>query len=153
MDLGLANATAVVVDGSRGTGLAASRCLASDGARVALVGRTQARIDSAVADLTEHGSPDAVGFAVDIGDAAEVDKVFAAMCARCNGELNVLINTVGPGAPGGLEDLTDDQWRAAVEDGAMGMLRRVPVVAFLASGATPTSANVKVNVDGGCDFT
>jgi NAD(P)-dependent dehydrogenase (short-subunit alcohol dehydrogenase family) len=37
VDLGLANAKAVVVGGSRGMGLAAARCLAEDGARVALV--------------------------------------------------------------------------------------------------------------------
>jgi NAD(P)-dependent dehydrogenase (short-subunit alcohol dehydrogenase family) len=62
-------------------GLAAARCLAEDGARVALVGRTRAFLDSAVADLTDRGSPDAVGFAADIGDAA-VDKVFAEIAAR-----------------------------------------------------------------------
>ncbi|SOX55290.1 KR domain-containing protein [Mycobacterium ahvazicum] len=106
-------------------GLAASRCLAEDGARVALVGRTQAVLDNAVADLTERGSPDAVGFAVDIGDAAEVDGVFAEISTRWDGELNVLINTVGPGAPGSFEELTDDQWREAVEDGVLGMVRCV----------------------------
>jgi NAD(P)-dependent dehydrogenase (short-subunit alcohol dehydrogenase family) len=63
-------------------GLAAARCLAEDGARVALVGRTRAFLDSAVADLTDRGSPDAVGFAADIGDAADVDKVFAEIAAR-----------------------------------------------------------------------
>ncbi|MGH3958000.1 MAG: short-chain dehydrogenase, partial [Mycobacterium sp.] len=35
MDLGLTNATAVVVGGGRGMGLATARCLADDGARVA----------------------------------------------------------------------------------------------------------------------
>jgi 3-oxoacyl-[acyl-carrier protein] reductase len=125
VDLGLANATAVVVGGSRGMGLAAARCLAEDGARVALVGRTRAFLDSAVADLTDRGSPDAVGFAADIGDAADVDKVFAEITARWNGELNVLINTVGPGAPGSFEDVTDEQWRESVEDGVMGMVRCV----------------------------
>ncbi|HEX5253426.1 MAG TPA: SDR family oxidoreductase [Mycobacterium sp.] len=34
MDLGLANATAVVVGGSRGMGLATARCFADEGARV-----------------------------------------------------------------------------------------------------------------------
>jgi 3-oxoacyl-[acyl-carrier protein] reductase len=125
VDLGLANATTVVVGGSRGMGLAAARCLAEDGARVALVGRTRASLDSAVADLTNRGSPDAVGLAADIGDAAQVDKVFAEIASRWNGELNVLINTVGPGAPGSFEDLTDEQWRESVEDGVMGMVRCV----------------------------
>jgi 3-oxoacyl-[acyl-carrier protein] reductase len=125
MDLGLANATAVVVGGSRGMGLAAARCLADDGARIAVVGRTRASLDSAVAELADRGSPDAVGLRVDIGDAAEVDRLFADIGARWDGELNVLVNTVGPGAPGTFEDLTDDQWRESVEDGVLGMVRCV----------------------------
>ncbi|BBY25287.1 hypothetical protein MSTO_54920 [Mycobacterium stomatepiae] len=106
-------------------GLAASRCLAEDGARVAVVGRTQTSLDSAVTDLTDRGSPEALGFAADIGHSAAVDKVFAEISARWNGELNVLINTVGPGAAGSFEDLTDDQWRQSVEEGVMGMVRCV----------------------------
>ena len=125
MDLGLANAAAVVVGGSRGMGLATARCLAEEGARVAVVGRTQASLDSAVTDLTGRGSPDALGLAADIGDAGEVGKVFAELGQRWNGELNVLINTVGPGAAGSFEVLTDEQWRQAVEEGVMGMVRCV----------------------------
>ena len=125
MDLGLENAAAVVVGGSRGMGLATARCLAEEGARVAVVGRTRASLDSAVTDLTGRGSPDAVGLVADIGDAGEVDKVFAELGQRWNGELNVLINTVGPGAAGSFEVLTDEQWRQAVEDGVMGMVRCV----------------------------
>jgi 3-oxoacyl-[acyl-carrier protein] reductase len=125
MDLGLANATAVVVGGSRGMGLATARCLAEEGARVAVVGRTQAALDSAVTDLTDRGSPDAVGLLADIGDTGEVDKVFAEVGQRWGGELNVLVNTVGPGAPGSFEDLTDEQWRQSVEDGVLGMVRCV----------------------------
>ncbi|SPM31432.1 SDR family NAD(P)-dependent oxidoreductase [Mycobacterium terramassiliense] len=125
MDLGLANATAVVVGGGRGMGLATARCLADEGARVAVVGRSRDALDSAVADLTGRGSADALGLVADIGDAAAVDEVFADLAARWDGELNVLINTVGPGAAGGFEDLTDEQWHRAVEDGVMGMVRCV----------------------------
>ena len=125
MDLGLANATALVVGGSRGMGLATARCLAEDGARVAVVGRTRAVLDDAVTDLTDRGSPDAVGLVADIGDFGAVEKVFAELGRRWNGELNVLINTVGPGAAGSFEDLTDEQWLQAVEDGVMGMVRCV----------------------------
>jgi 3-oxoacyl-[acyl-carrier protein] reductase len=125
MDLGLANATAVMVGGSRGMGLAAARCLAEEGARVAVIGRTAAAVESAAAELTALGSPDVMGLAADIGDAGAVDQLFAELGHRWNGELNVLINTVGPGAPGSFEDLTDDQWRESVEDGVMGMVRCV----------------------------
>ena len=44
---------------------------------------------------------------------------------RWGGQLNVLVNTVGPGAAGTFEQLTDEQWLAAVDDGAMGMVRCV----------------------------
>lgn len=125
MDLGLSNAATVVVGGSRGMGLAAARCLADEGARVAVVARSQAALDSAVADLTSRGSPDALGVVADIGDAELVDRLFAELGERWDGELNVLINTVGPGAAGSFESLTDDQWRQAVEDGVLGMVRCV----------------------------
>lgn len=125
MDLGLANAATVVVGGSRGMGLAAARCFADDGARVAVIGRSRAALESAVADLTSRGSADAVGLVADIADAGQVDKAFADVGARWDGELNVLVNTVGPGAAGTFEELTDDQWRQAVEDGVMGMVRCV----------------------------
>jgi NAD(P)-dependent dehydrogenase (short-subunit alcohol dehydrogenase family) len=57
MDLGLTDAGAVVVGGSRGMGLAAARCLADDGARVAVVSRARADLDSATEDLRRRGSP------------------------------------------------------------------------------------------------
>jgi 3-oxoacyl-[acyl-carrier protein] reductase len=125
MDLGLANATAVVVGGSRGMGLATARCLADDGARVAVVGRSRDALDSAATELTGRGSPDALGLIADVGDAGAIDKVFAELAERWDGELNVLINTVGPGAAGSFEALSDDQWHQAVEEGVMGMVRCV----------------------------
>lgn len=125
MDLGLTNATAVVVGGSSGMGLATARCLADEGARVAVVGRRRDVLDDAVTDLTRRGSPDAVGFAADIGDEAAVDRVFGEIAQRWDGELNALVITVGPGAVGTFEDLTDDQWRQSVEDGVLGMVRCV----------------------------
>ncbi|CQD12659.1 oxidoreductase, short chain dehydrogenase/reductase [Mycobacterium europaeum] len=125
MDLGLANAATVVVGGSRGMGLAAARCLADEGARVAVVGRSRDVLDSAVADLAGRGSPDAVGIVADIADPGRVEEAFADLGRRWGGELNVLVNTVGPGAAGTFDDLTDEQWRQAVEDGVMGMVRCV----------------------------
>ncbi|MGE5360309.1 MAG: SDR family NAD(P)-dependent oxidoreductase [Bacteroidales bacterium] len=125
MDLGLKDATAVVVGGGRGMGLAAARCLADDGCRVALVGRTQTVLDEAVEDLAGRGSPDAVALVADIRNAAAVDKIFTELGERWSGELNVLVNAVGPSVVGSFEDLTDEQWREAVDDGVMGMVRCV----------------------------
>ena len=47
----------------------------------------------------------------DVTDAEAVQRVFDEVDGRWGGELNILINAVGPSAVGTFEDLTDDQWR------------------------------------------
>ena len=106
-------------------GLASARCLADDGARVAVVARSRADLDRAAQDLTRRGSPDAFGLVADIRDAGQVDGAFAELAQRWDGELNVLINAVGPSVLGDFEALTDPQWRQAVDEGVMGMVRCV----------------------------
>ena len=125
MDLGLQEAAAVVVGGGRGMGLAAARCLAADGAKVAVVGRTAAVVGAAAAALTEGGSPDALGLVADITDVAQVQRMFDEVGERWGGALNILINAVGPESVGTFEDLTDDQWRAAFDGGVLGMVHCV----------------------------
>jgi 3-oxoacyl-[acyl-carrier protein] reductase len=125
VDLGLKDATAVVVGGGRGMGFAAARCLAEDGARVALVGRSRDVLERAAKELSECGSPDALALVADAADAGAVQHVFDELSGRWDGELNALVNAVGPGAIGTFEELTDDQWRAAFDDGVMGMVHCV----------------------------
>ncbi|MCV7317031.1 SDR family oxidoreductase [Mycolicibacillus parakoreensis] len=125
MDLGLADAAAVVVGGGRGMGLATARCLADDGARVAVVARSADDLDRAVDDLTRRGSPDALGLVADIGDEARVRDVFAELGARWGGELNILVNAVGPDVQGTFDELDDRQWQQAIDQGAMGMVHCV----------------------------
>ncbi|BBY43482.1 SDR family NAD(P)-dependent oxidoreductase [Mycolicibacterium celeriflavum] len=125
MDLGLKDATAVVVGGGRGMGFATARCLAEDGARVAVVGRTPDVLDEAATSLAELGSPDAVALTADTTDAGQVQRVFEEVGKRWNGGLNILINAVGPDVIGTFEDLTDEQWRNAFDGGVMGMVHSV----------------------------
>ncbi|MFC3964105.1 SDR family NAD(P)-dependent oxidoreductase [Nocardia jiangsuensis] len=125
MDLGFENATAVVVGGSRGMGLATAQCLADEGARVAVVGRTAADVAAAAHDLAERGSPDAVGIAADACDPAAVRRVFDELGERWDGGLNALVNTAGPNVQGRFEALTVQSWREAVDHGAMSMVHCV----------------------------
>jgi 3-oxoacyl-[acyl-carrier protein] reductase len=124
MDLGLAGATAVVQGGTQGMGRAAAECFAADGARVAVIARTRADLDATAEQLRSLGSPEAFGVSADITDAAQVEAAFAEVGERF-GSLNILVNATGPGAGGNFEELTDDDWLAAIDLGAMGMIRCV----------------------------
>ncbi|MGY5190374.1 UNVERIFIED_CONTAM: SDR family NAD(P)-dependent oxidoreductase, partial [Bacillus amyloliquefaciens DSM 7 = ATCC 23350] len=107
MDLGLKDATAVVVGGGRGMGLATARCLAEDGARIAVMGRTPDVLEDAATALAEMGSPDTLALTADTTDAGQVQRAFAEIAQRWDGQLNILINAVGPDAVGTFADLTD----------------------------------------------
>ncbi|MCG7608819.1 short-chain dehydrogenase [Mycolicibacterium sp. (ex Dasyatis americana)] len=124
MDLGFAGAATVVVGGGRGMGFATAQCLAEDGARIAIVGRSRDVLDSAARELTRLGSPEAVAIVADTSDGSQVEQAFTTVGERW-GAINALINTVGPGAAGNFEELTDDQWQEAFDAGLMGMVRCV----------------------------
>jgi len=123
MDLGIADATAVVTGGSKGMGRAVAQVLAGDGARVAVMARGQEALDDTVASLRAGGSPDAVGISVDMTDAGSIDRGFAELADRW-GSLNMLVHTIGPGA-GRFEDLDDSAWDAAFALGTMSAVRSV----------------------------
>jgi len=105
-------------------GRAAAECFASDGARVAVLARTQSDIDETVAHLIHLGSPDATGYRADIRVPDDLTKAFDAVGKRW-GSLNVLVNVAGPDVVGTFEELSDDQWASALDMGAMGMIRCV----------------------------
>jgi len=122
MDLGLAGASAVITGGSKGMGRATAQCLAEEGARVAVLARGKEAIDDTVAALKAAGSPDAVGIPTDATRPEDVDAAFAEIERRWDGELNILVNTLGPGA-GRFEDMDDKAWDATMDIGLMAAVR------------------------------
>jgi 3-oxoacyl-[acyl-carrier protein] reductase len=134
VDLGIADATAVVTGGSKGMGRAVAEILAGDGARVAVMARGREALDSTVTALTALGSPDAVGLSVDMTDAASIDAGFRQVEDRWGGSLNILVHTIGPGAAR-FEDLDDSGWDAAFSLGTMSAVRSVRSALPLLRGA------------------
>jgi NAD(P)-dependent dehydrogenase (short-subunit alcohol dehydrogenase family) len=126
MDLGLAGAAAVVSGGSKGMGRAAAVCLASEGARVAVLARGRRALDETVAELEHVGSPDAIGITADLTVRGEVDAAFAELAERW-GACNVLVNAAGPVEVGirRFEDLDDAEWIATFEIGTLSAARCV----------------------------
>jgi NAD(P)-dependent dehydrogenase (short-subunit alcohol dehydrogenase family) len=121
VDLGLKDSAAVVTGGTKGMGRAIAEAFADDGARVAVLARGAEAIDETVDELRRRGSPDAVGLSVDFTDPEAVEGAFATIGERW-GEINSLVNTLGPG-DGHFEDLDDAGWAATFELGLMAAVR------------------------------
>jgi NAD(P)-dependent dehydrogenase (short-subunit alcohol dehydrogenase family) len=124
VDLGFGDATAVIAGGTRGIGLATAVCLAEHGARVAVIGRNEARLTKTAATLAVAGSPEVLTLGADLASAPDVDAVFETVGARW-GALNVLVNAAGPVSAGRFEDLDDAGWTAAFDQGVVSAVRCV----------------------------
>jgi NAD(P)-dependent dehydrogenase (short-subunit alcohol dehydrogenase family) len=123
MDLGFADATAVVTGGTKGMGRAIAECMAAEGARVAVLARGRPALDETVSALERLGSPQSLGLSVDVADGDTVQRAFDTVEQRW-GSLNVLVNTVGPAA-GRFEQLADADWLTAFQLGTLGAVRCV----------------------------
>ena len=124
MDLGLSEATAVVTGGTQGMGRSAAEFLARDGARVAVLARSPEALEETAEALRRLGSPDAVGVSVDVADPSSIAAGFARVAERWD-HLNALVSTVGPGATGTIDVLTDEEWHESFEVGTMSAVRCV----------------------------
>jgi 3-oxoacyl-[acyl-carrier protein] reductase len=123
MNLEFDGATAAVTGGTKGMGRAIAETLAGEGAKVAVLARHQGDIDETVDALRAAGAPDAMGVATDVTDGQNVTDAFAEIGDRWS-SLNVLVNTVGPGAAK-FEDLDDDDWDTVFDIGLMSAVRCV----------------------------
>ena len=108
MDLGLKGKVAIITGGSDGIGKAAAISMASEGAKVAIVGRTQEKLDAAVAEVRNVSSGEAIGVAADVSVESDVKAMVAKVVGEF-GQLDILVNNAGTSAATTLEQMTDEQ--------------------------------------------
>jgi NAD(P)-dependent dehydrogenase (short-subunit alcohol dehydrogenase family) len=132
MKLGLERKHALVTGSTAGIGLAAATVLAEEGAHVIVNGRTQKRVDAAVAEI-QRAVPAATvrGVAADLGTAAGAAAVLEA-CPR----IDVLINNMGIFEPKSFEAIADEDWMRFFETNVMSGVRlcRAYLPKMLAAG-------------------
>lgn len=115
---------ALVTGAGQGVGQGIAAALASEGADIAVLGRTPAKLDATCALLRERGVR-AEAFAFDVTDTAGIPAVVAEVVERLGG-LDILVNNAYTGGFGRLLDLSDEQFQRGFVSGpfaTMAMMR------------------------------
>jgi len=102
----------VVTGGTRGIGRAIAERLLGEGAAVAICGRSNQSVETALGALQPLGR--VIGIAADVTQPDQVSAFFAAVDGEFGG-LDILVNNAGQGVFGKVADLTLDQWRSNIE--------------------------------------
>jgi NAD(P)-dependent dehydrogenase (short-subunit alcohol dehydrogenase family) len=92
----LSDKVTLVTGGNSGIGRAIALRAASEGARVAITGRDQAKGDRVLSELHAAGAA-AVFFAADLGEEAQAADLVGAVAAHF-GRIDVVVNNAGAGA-------------------------------------------------------
>ena len=132
MDLELSGKVAIVTGGSRGIGKAIAKELAAEGASVALVARSMATLEPAVADIVGASKGKVQGFTCDTSDDASVKAMVAAVM-KAFGRIDILVNCAakpsGQSKPPSLTEITTEEFWDHMNTKVMGYLRTAREVA------------------------
>ena len=119
MDLKLTSKVALVTGSTAGIGFAIAKALAREGAHVYVNGRTQQRVDAAMAAIRSHAATAKVdGIAADFSSSAGAEAVIAELPA-----VDVLVNNVGIFEPKPFEEIPDSDWYRFFEVNVMSGVR------------------------------
>lgn len=119
MNLKLENKRAIVSGSTAGIGYAIARDLAREGARVVINGRTQERVEKAIAGISrEVPHAQVKGFASDLGTAEGCERLIHFLP-----HVEILVNNLGIFEPKTFEEISDEDWRRMFEVNVMSGVR------------------------------
>jgi NAD(P)-dependent dehydrogenase (short-subunit alcohol dehydrogenase family) len=113
MDLQLEGKVIVVTGGTDGLGLALSRMLVGEGAKVALCGRDEQRLASAVQGLEAAGG-DVLGVRADVSKSEDLARLVRVTVERWS-RIDGLVNNAGRSAAKPVAEITDEDWDADLQ--------------------------------------
>jgi NAD(P)-dependent dehydrogenase (short-subunit alcohol dehydrogenase family) len=119
MNLALQNKTALVTGSTAGIGLAIAKGLAAEGVRVIINGRTQSRIEEAIASIKkDFPEAEVRGVVADFSDQASIDQLLQEVPA-----VDILVNNVGIFKPVNFTEITDEDWQQMLDVNVMSGVR------------------------------
>ncbi len=104
----LENKVAMITGASRGIGAGAARAFAAEGAKLVLLARDAAALESLASELRAHNA-DVLAIPCDVTQEEPVQSAFRQTLERF-GRLDLLVNNAGSFDGGPLEDLTLEAW-------------------------------------------
>lgn len=113
MDLGLNNKVAVVTGGTLGIGLSTAKVLAREGAHVVVCGRSQEKLNAAIAAAKDEGLL-LRGMTADVTNEQSF-KEFADWVWNEFGRVDILVNNAGRGSPGAALTLEKEVWQNVLD--------------------------------------
>ncbi len=115
----LAGRVALVTGGSRGIGRAIAKMLLTEGAQVAICGRSQETVDQATLELARESGGKVKGKVADVKSHEQVGALFQFIDSEFGG-IDVLVNNAGVGVFRPVAELTLEEWRSTVETNLCG---------------------------------
>jgi NAD(P)-dependent dehydrogenase (short-subunit alcohol dehydrogenase family) len=112
------NKTVVVVGGTSGINLGIAKCFAKAGANVAVVSRSQDKVDAAVEMLTALGS-NAMGVSADVRHLNELENAMASFKDRF-GEIDVLVSGAAGNFPARAMDMSANAFASVINIDLLG---------------------------------
>ncbi|MFW9981437.1 MAG: SDR family oxidoreductase [Candidatus Thorarchaeota archaeon] len=110
MDLDLVDRTFLVTAASRGLGFSVAKSLADEGAEVLICGRNEESLKKAASALGER----AQYFVADVSKQEDIKRLVKDIGSQMLQIDGLFVNAGGP-PPGTFSDLTDDDWRKAID--------------------------------------
>ena len=132
MDLGLTGRKVIINGGAHGLGLAALKIFAAEGADVAFFSRDPAKVEKAIAAISDCGTGTVHGTAFDMTANAAGYRAWLADAVEALGGCDIFIHTASSSGQGATGD-----WQRSFDMDVMGAVHAVDVLtpALVASGS------------------